>query len=307
MIPAAQSNHPLTRSILVTDSGLGGLSVFNDIAYQLGQGSPWQRVRLVYFNAWPAPHRGYNHFDTKEKRVRVFNNALNAMARFDPDLILIACNTLSVIYPYTPFSGSSDIRVEGIVDHGVQLLFDNLTTDPDSMAVIFGTPTTIEALTHETELKRRGIAKQRIINIGCTNLAGWIEREPFSVTVAELIREFVKAAGRKLGGFSGHVYAAFCCTHFGYRQELFEQALADFVGAKVTILNPNIRMAGKTLEVIGKKPSFSPKIEMKIVSKAAWGNEQLEACLKLLPNAPRAVRDALINYQLDRQLFSVDD
>jgi glutamate racemase len=307
MIPATPSNHSFTRSILVTDSGLGGLSVFNEIARQLAQGSPWQRVRLVYFNAWPAPHRGYNHFDTKEKRVRVFNSALNAMAQFDPDLILIACNTLSVIYPHTPFFRSSDIRVEGIVGHGVQLLFDSLTADPDSMAVIMGTPTTIDALTHETELKRRGIAKERMINIGCTNLAGWIEREPFSMTVTQLIRQFVKEAGGRLGGFNGHVYAALCCTHFGYRQELFEQAFADFVSPKVTILNPNIRMARKTSGVMGKQSSFSPEIEMKIVSKAVWGSEQLEACLKLLPNNPRAVRDALINYQLDRRLFSVDD
>ncbi len=44
-------------SILVTDSGLGGLSVFNRIASQLADNSVWPGVDLTYFNAWPAPMR----------------------------------------------------------------------------------------------------------------------------------------------------------------------------------------------------------------------------------------------------------
>ena len=300
------SNHSSTRSILVTDSGLGGLSVFNDIANRLERGSPWHRVRLIYFNAWPTPHRGYNHFDTKEKRARVFNNALNAMADFDPDLILIACNTLSVIYPHTRFSRTTQTSVNGIVDYGIEMIYESLIADPHSRAVILGTPTTIDARSHETELLRLGIAKERLVNVGCTNLAGWIERTPFADTVRQLIREFVKEAGQKLGDYDGHVYAALCCTHFGYRQKLFEQAFSEFVGAEAMILNPNIRMAQKIFEPAVKAPVCSAHVEMQIVSKAVWEEEQVGASLKLLPDISSAVKDALINYKLDPQLFSVD-
>ncbi len=301
--PAASSN----RTILVTDSGLGGLSVFNDIANRLEQGSPWEKVKLVYFNAWPAPHRGYNHFDGREKRARIFNNAMNAMAAFDPDVILIACNTLSVIYPHTLFSKTADIHVDGIVDHGVQMLHVNLISDPDSVAVILGTPTTIEARSHETELVRLGIDKDRIINIGCTNLAGWIEREPYSDTVVEMIEGFVKETADKLGDFDGNVYAALCCTHFGYRQDRFAQAFSQWVRPHVTILNPNLRMAQQLFERADYTTSLPTQVKLEIVSKAVWSDEQVGAYLKLLPDISIATRDALTNYKLDHQLFSVEN
>lgn len=307
MTPTPPSGHAATRTILVTDSGLGGLSVFNDIALRLERGSPWRSVRLVYFNAWPAPDKGYNHYGTKEKRVRVFDNALNAMAKFDPDLMLIACNTLSVIYPHTRFSGSTHIQVQGIVDHGIQMIHENLIADPDSRTVLLGTPTTIDTRCHESGLIRLGIARERIVTVRCTDLAGWIERAPFAETVHQLIRKYVKAAGEKLGDFRGRVYAALCCTHFGYRLALFEQAFARWTGAKVTILNPNVRMARKMFEEIDERPARRTRVEMQIVSKAVWGTEQLAACLKLLPQISGAVRDALIGYRVDDHLFSVDD
>ncbi len=306
MAPPDTNTLPPTRSILVTDSGLGGLSVFNDIANRLVQAGPWQRVKLVYFNAWPAPHRGYNHFDTQAKRTRVFNNALNAMADFKPDMILIACNTLSVIYPHTPFCRSSPIRVEGIVNHGVQLIHENLTANPESMVVILGTPTTIAAKSHENELVRLGISKDRIINIKCTNLAGWIEREPFSQTVNEMIREFVRQTASEIGNHRGDVFAALCCTHFGYRQNLFKQAFAEFVRAKVMILDPNIRMAQQVFETGDASRSVPTRIDMQIVSKAVWSGEQVKAYLQLLPNISAAAKDALTHYTLDPELFSVE-
>lgn len=296
----------LTRSILITDSGLGGLSVFNDIANHLENGSPWEKVKLVYFNAWPAPHRGYNHFDTPEKRAVIFNNALNAMDEYHPDLILIACNTLSVIYPHTQFFKSSNTLVDGIVDHGVEMMVEKLKADPKGVAVIFGTPTTIDAKSHETKLIRLGIEKDRIVNIGCTNLAGWIEREPFSETVGQMINTFVEQAAKRLGSFTGNVYAALCCTHFGYRQALFEQAFTQFITGKVTILNPNIQMAQQMFKSGDQTRFFPTKIDMQIVSKAVWEEGLLDAYEKLLTHISPATRDALRHYKRDDNLFSVD-
>lgn len=306
MKPTDKTDTPAAHSIVITDSGLGGLSVFNDIANRLEQSSPWPSVQLVYFNAWPAPHRGYNHFDTKEKRARVFSNALSRMLDFDPHRILIACNTLSVIYPHTPFCESARTPVEGIVDHGVNLFYENLAADPGSVAVILGTPTTIEAKSHETGLIRLGIQPERIINIGCTNLAGWIEREPFSEAVTQMIKTFVKEAGHKLGNFNGPIYAGLCCTHFGYKEALFKQAFAEFVSDKVTLLNPNVRMAGRIFESAGQEGISPARIHRRIVSKAVWTDEQIEGVIELMPDMSDPTRAALKNYTLDPRLFSVD-
>lgn len=54
------------------------------------------------------------------ERVRVFDRALGAMLRFQPDRILIACNTLSALYPKTPFSKHSPVPVTDIIDFGVE-------------------------------------------------------------------------------------------------------------------------------------------------------------------------------------------
>ncbi len=293
-------------SILVTDSGLGGLSVFNRIAAHLPEKSVWPSVDLTYFNAWPAPMRGYNHFDTLERRVRVFDNALRAMDRFDPDQILIACNTLSVIYPHTPFAQETKKQVQEIVSHGVQMLFEHLTRDPSSVAVVFGTPSTVQAASHEKGLMALGISKERILSIGCTNLAGYIEREPFSGIVGRTIDHFVGEAVRQLAGTSGQVHAALCCTHFGYRQTLFRQAFDQHTSRPVTLSNPNIRMADQVFGPEGKQRFERPDIRVKIVSQAVWKKEQIAAYLKLMPDMTQAVREALLNYEHNDTLFSVE-
>jgi len=210
------------KTILVTDSGLGGMSVFAQIAAHLTKKSPWQDVSMIYFNAWPEQNGGYNHFETMERRARVFNNALNAMETFEPDMILIACNTLSVIYPFTPFGQNTKAIVSGIVDHGVQLIYENLITDPDSHVIIFGTPTTIAEKSHEKSLVKMGINPDRITGQGCINLAGKIERDPFSSSVTQMINTNVEEAVAKVPKPIGKIYAALCCTHFGYCMDLFQ-------------------------------------------------------------------------------------
>ncbi len=64
------------KTILVTDSGLGGMSIFAQLANHLGEKSPWQNVSMIYFNAWPEQDRGYNHFETMNQKAAIFNTFL---------------------------------------------------------------------------------------------------------------------------------------------------------------------------------------------------------------------------------------
>lgn len=63
---------PRETTILVTDSGLGGLSVFAGLANGLAEDARYDRIRLIYFNAWPMQYKGYNHFPDMDARARVF-------------------------------------------------------------------------------------------------------------------------------------------------------------------------------------------------------------------------------------------
>ena len=302
------------NTILVTDSGLGGMSVFVRIAAHLKKKSPCQDVSLVYFNAWPEQDKGYNHFKTMDQRAGVFNNALNAMENFKPDMILIACNTLSVIYPFTHFSYEEKPRVSGIVDHGVQLIHENLKSDPDSQVIIFGTPTTIAEKSHEQQLVKMGIDPRQIINQGCTDLAGKIEREPFSQDVSKMIHTNVSMAVSKIKKSGGRVYAALCCTHFGYCRDLFKTALSEYVKEDVIILNPNKRMADHAIldyEILSHDkthafyPAYYPDIDMKVISRVFWEPQRIDAYVKLLKNvSPEAVK-ALAAYEWNPDLFEV--
>ncbi len=307
----------MKKTILVTDSGLGGLSVFTDIAAGLAKASLWPRVSMIYFNAWPEQTRGYNHQPNMAAKANVFDNALEAMQPYEPDMILIACNTLSVIYPFTAFSRTTPIPVIGIVDHGIEMVARAMKNEPESCVIIFGTPTTADAGSHATELIKKGIAKQRIISQGCVNLAGKIERNPFGHEVEQSIRENVAQAAQQVQQGDKNfktVFVALCCTHFGYCKDLFKKYLEQQITAghlankhktgQIEILNPNEQMAQRILAPEQKKP-FKADIDIKIVSKVKWEAPRIDAYEQLLQSKSQPVVLALKQYELNPELFEV--
>ena len=296
---------PSKKTILVTDSGLGGMSVFARMAGLLARKSPWQNVSMIYFNAWPEQDRGYNHLKTMEEKARVFTSALNAMERFNPDMIFIACNTLSVIYPFTAFSRNTGTTVTGIVDLGVQLIHKHLLADPDSRVILFGTPTTIAEKSHELKLVKKGIDPDRISGQGCTDLAGKIERDPFSSRVPEMIRANVTTAVSKIHHPVGNIHAALCCTHFGYCKDLFYNALSENIKGNITILSPNESMADQVSKSHDKSSIFSPDIRMQVVSRVFWEPGRIDAYARLLNDVSLKAVKALAGYEWNPDLFEV--
>ena len=82
---------------MITDSGLGGLSVCAGLEQSLSQKNMGQGIELLYVNATPDDRIGYNSLNTQKERIDLFDQFLNAANhRYSPDEIAIACNTLSV-------------------------------------------------------------------------------------------------------------------------------------------------------------------------------------------------------------------
>lgn len=297
-------NHKKQITLIVTDSGLGGLSVCAAMAARFADDARYDSIRLIYFNAWPEQDKGYRHYPNPAARAKVFDNALEAMAKYNPDHIFIACNTLSVIYPFTRFAKQTAIPVTGIVSHGVQMIYDALIRDASAHAVIFATPITIEENSHKKSLVEKGIAPERIITQGYLGLAGKIERAPFSEEVKTLIDEFAARAAQHLGNTGSTIYAGLCCTHFGYCEHAFKDALARHSGRNVKILNPNEAMTDGACQ--GIIPGGSPRISIDVVSRVSWEAAGIRAYDRLLSKVSPDVVNALKNYRLDRQLFSVE-
>lgn len=291
-------------TLLVTDSGLGGLSVCAGMAARFANDARYDRIQLVYFNAWPEQHKGYRHYPNPADRSKVFHNALVAMAKYNPDHIYIACNTLSVIYPFTRFAKKTSIPVTGIVDHGIQMIYNALTRNASACAVIFATPITIHENSHKAALIERGIDPERIITQECLALAGKIERAPFSDEVKTLIDENAAQAAQKLKNKGETVYAGLCCTHFGYCKNIFKRTLARHTDRNIKILNPNEAMSDAACHKI--IAGGAPQMSIDIVSRVSWDPAGIEAYDRLLSKVSPDVVDALKNYRLDRHLFSIE-
>jgi glutamate racemase len=293
-----------TLSIVIADSGMGGLSICADIVSGLQTHRSYRSVSLTYFNAWPEQDRGYNLLPGMDERIRVFDRALTAMLLFHPDRILIACNTLSAIYPHTPFSRQAPVPVVGIIDFGVDLMHAYLCARADSRVIILGTPATIEADTHRACLVERGIDAGRIVCQPCDRLAGEIEKEPEGANVRAMVESCIRQAAERVPGRRGPVAAALCCTHYGYSQGIFEAALRSVFEGPITILNPNKAMSDAMLADFAPPGQKAARIDLKVVSRIVWSDEKIEAIARLLETASPLTAGALRQYRHDPDLFT---
>ncbi|MEZ4999725.1 MAG: aspartate/glutamate racemase family protein [Bacteroidales bacterium] len=230
-------------TVVITDSGLGGLSVMNYLAARLEQAGSFSEVNLIFVNALFDKETGYNTLQTREEKVSTFNRVLESIGRvYKPDVILIACNTLSVIYRDTQFANSSDIPIIGIVEPGVELILSKLVPDAGSSVIIMGTETTISEGTHRRELLENNIEEERIVTEPCPQLQSYIEEDPESEMVEMLISFYVNEALQKTRQREDKIYLSLNCSHFGYSLPLWKKACENQGYDIRGILDPNYLM-----------------------------------------------------------------
>jgi glutamate racemase len=225
--------------ILITDSGVGGLSVVAYAERFVRTRGFTEPVRLTFANAAPENDYGYNSMPTREDKLQTFDRFLrNVTERFAPDSIYVACNTLSVLLPDTPYFRKAAIPVTGIVETAVGLMKKEIDTDPGSVAIIFATQTTIDAGTYPRLLHERGVESSRIISQACPGLADTISEDREGKKTRAEIRHWVEAAIEKMQRPASPVIACLACTHYGYRRQLFSAAFAE-AGITAKVVNPN--------------------------------------------------------------------
>ncbi|HEX8280310.1 MAG TPA: aspartate/glutamate racemase family protein, partial [Chthoniobacterales bacterium] len=206
--------------VLITDSGVGGLSVVAYAERFVRTHGLDQPVQLTFANAAPANDYGYNSMPTREEKLATFDRFLrNVAERFGPDAIYVACNTLSVLLPDTPYFANAPTPVNGIVETGASLLLRALQADPRSVAIIFGTQTTIDAGTYPRLLEASGVDASRIVSQACPGLADTISEDREGTRTGVEIRGWVRAAIEKMQQANAPVVAALACTHYGYRKD----------------------------------------------------------------------------------------
>ena len=199
---------------------------------------------MVYLNAVPRDHYGYNDMATAEERIRVFNGLLEkAEDRFQPGKIFVACGSLSALLDEVPYVQKHRHKVQGIGWIGRQLLTEAIQEKPDAPVFVFATPVTVsEGLYSATGLS--GIQRPEVyIEQPCPGLANQIssklEERAIFAEIMECCQKALESAESHLK-FNSHqdpiVFLG--CTHYSFRADLFVKAFAELGFTKVTLLDP---------------------------------------------------------------------
>ena len=284
--------------ILITDSGVGGLSVCAYAERFVREHGFTEPVRLTFVNAAPANDYGYNSMPSTEVKLETFDRFLrNVAVRYAPDVIYVACNTLSVLLPDTPYVRDAVIPVKGIVETGIRLVVSRLA--PDTVAMIFGTPTTIDTGTYPRLLGEHGVEPSRIITQACPGLADVISEDREGAGARSEIVRWVGVAVDKLRT-DAPVVACLACTHYGYRKEVFVEALAD-AGVHAEVINPNERAIDDLFGDAGS--SISREVSLECVTRYRIPDATVEALAWFLGDISPPTVDAMRTFIHRPDLF----
>jgi glutamate racemase len=291
-------------TVAVVDSGLGGLSIMAEAAARLKEARVFKSVSFIFYNALFSNESGYNSLKSREEKIAVLNSALENLARrYRPDIILIGCNTLSVLYKETPSFKDGKILILDIVGPGVDLIAQVLMREPESSAILLGTETTIGEGEHKRRLMEQGVSEDRIITQACAQLADYIEKGHESEDAGLLIEAYVDEALAKLKDSKSRVYVGLVCTHYGYSLELWNKVFESRGVKSFAILNPNSKMANLLISQKFKNRYRATSIQAKVVSIVEINENKRTSLGEWLRSVSPETAAALGRYEWKPDLF----
>jgi len=291
-------------TVAVMDSGLGGLSIMADALERMREGGIFRGAHFVFFNALFSSEGGYNSLRKRGEKIRIFDSALKSLENhYNPDLILVGCNTLSILYRDTMFSRQTQIPVKGIVEDGVELIATNLKTHPESKVIVFGTQTTVSEGTYERKLTERGFLRERIVSQACPDLVPYIEKGHGGDETEMLIYAYVDEALQKIGKGDAPLYVSFNCTHYGYSQELWTKAFQSFGITPLGFLNPNTRMNDFLFSNQMRSRFEKTDVSAQVVSMVSIDKSRIDSIGSWLRELSPLTAEALQNYIHRPDLF----
>lgn len=230
------------KRIVVCDSGLGGLNIAGHFFSPRKEAD--EPCELIYFNAYPEEGGGFNALPDDRAQEALFRNVLEGVARFEPELCLVACNTLSIVWERLKAYWRPKFPVAGIIDTAVAAMVGALEREPDSAMLILGTKSTAASGLYPERLTARGVAPGRIRSLGCPGLATLLESDPSSQEVEKRIADYAREAGGLFSALPSKLQLALCCTHFGFAVPLWRREFARAFGVPIGIVDPNDLFGG---------------------------------------------------------------
>ena len=290
--------------ILTTDSGLGGLAVTAELVERIKAERQFDEAEIIFFNCRPSDESGYDPLGSNEARAGVFSKALYAMyEKFRPDVIIIACNTLSVVYGMCAFAESPPVPVIGIIDDGVDQILDLLSEHPEMHMIMFGTPATVSSGMHKNILTAMGIEPERLHYQDCLSLPSVIGYGAESYEVKTMVESFMESGSAKTGGKTFGI--SLLCTHFGYSLPVFSEYARKFENFSGDIINPNSAIVDSFLQQYESGSVKNTKVTVKCCTHSTVNNEMRQAVFPLLEKISPDTAEAFLNITHKPDMFSI--
>jgi len=292
----------------ITDSGVGGLSVCAEVEAALRRQPVAEDVEILYLNAALEDDYSYNSMKTRREQLLTFDGFLRrARELYRPDLLFIACNTLSVLFEDPHFDSHRDDPILGIVDTGSRALLDAWRATADAGIIVFATEITVRENTYRKRLLEAGVPAERIVQQGCPGLPDAISNDLTGGQAAALLADYVPTAIRAFEALPPRLLAFLGCTHYGYHADRFETALraALPVGGETTVqvLNPNPHAARYIVSRIGSPPGGG-RLGIRFVTRYAVPEKPLASLPRYLGDRAPLTVSALLNYEHRPDFFA---
>ena len=308
-------NSTKKKRIIITDSGFGGLTVLGE-AYEIMKSDMFCfPVELCFVDALPKncngyPWKGYSLMPDEETKIKVFNNFLRGLKRdFNPDIIAVACNTLSVIAKKTEFYKNNSNKILDIVEVGLNELKES-QLDEDSYLIILGTETTISSDIHRQWLIKNGyFSADRILPAAFPaklNYPLLIETEPGSKKTYEVSQQILANAVEEINSGDSTIYIYLGCTHFSFVKDQYIDILRKLGFGKTQIIDPGPRMTEEIVNYVrGNDEGFVKDyiLETKVYSQFSLTPEQISSGTKLINKISPTIAESLKDYSLKRDII----
>lgn len=291
--------------LIITDSGLGGLSVCAYLIKHLRTLPQSENYDIKYINAVPEDNYGYNLMASRDEKVITFNHFLTSVNKiYDPDAIFIACNSLSVIFSATTFAKQNNTTVHGIVETGVEMLLKAYTKQLHTGIIIMASDTTVEEQTYSRRLMDSKIPGDHIVSQACTNLANTISNDPDGKIVKEMIRLNVDEALNKFYSPMNHYLVYLGCTHYGYRRNIFNEILCKYdISFELIIPNEYVLPKLINMEKIKGENTNTGEISLEFITRYPIPVREINSLTGFLSPISPETACALQNYVLIKDLF----
>ena len=239
-MPTPMTATPQPAKILIFDSGVGGLTVFREVAAAL------PGAAYVYV----ADDAGFPYGNQPEAALiaRILDVVGKAIAKHVPDLVVVACNTASTIalaqlraHFTVPFVGT------------VPAIKPACAQSKSRRIAVLGTQATVR-LEYTKTLIREFAAGCDVDLVGSSHLATYAEAELAGAPVAdeaikaEIAPCFIDADGRRTDT------VVLACTHYPLLTARY-RSLAPW---PVDWLDPAPAIARRVADLIGERPPATP-------------------------------------------------